>query len=345
MADSTTGDSRATVLAVWLRPLVDYLERTGYDSTAVFAHTGVDVGQVFVPGARLPLSRAAPLWGEASRITGHPFIGLEIADDAPPLQTDVAGIAMMASRNLYEAVERFARLSRIICDAVEVELKRVDDELRLEFVIQPRERQVMTREAMDPALLIPLGLLGRGMGRLDSVLELRFAREQPDDIEVTRLAAIYPVPTRFGCEHYGISLDWVASLQQNPYWNPALAQMCEEQVLRDLAALDDNNLLARTRKVVLDRLAAGTPQLGQVATLFAITERQLQRKLKAQGTSFGELLDQVRLDLALRYLQDSRMTMVDIALSLGFNDQSNFVKAFKRWQGETPGQYRGRTVG
>ena len=116
-------------------------------------------------------------------------------------------------------------------------------------------------------------------------------------------------------------------------------------MLKDLAALDDQNLIARTRKVLMDQLAGGTPQLGRVASGFNITERQLQRKLKLQGTGFGELLDQVRLDLALRYLQDGRMTMVDIALSLGFNDQSNFVKAFKRWQGETPGQYRRRSLG
>jgi AraC-like DNA-binding protein len=95
--------------------------------------------------------------------------------------------------------------------------------------------------------------------------------------------------------------------------------------------------------VLLDQLANGTPQLGVVASLLNITERQLQRKLKQQGTGFGELLDAVRLELALRYLQDSRMHMVDIALSLGFSDQSNFVKAFKRWQGETPGQYRRRS--
>ena len=118
--------------------------------------------------------------------------------------------------------------------------------------------------------------------------------------------------------------------------------MCEEQVLRELEALDESNLVARTRKILLDHLGSGTPQLKMVASLFNITERQLQRKLKEQGTTFGELLDEVRLDLALRYLQDPRMTMVDIALSLGFSDQSNFVKAFKRWRGETPGQYRRR---
>jgi AraC-like DNA-binding protein len=345
MTIATEATSSATVLAVWLRPLVDYLERTGYDSAEVFGHTGVDVGQVFVPGARLRLSDAGPLWQHAARVTGKPFIGLEIANDAPPLQADVTAIAMMASRNLYEALQRFSRLSQFVCDAVEIALRREGDELRLDFMVKPRERYVMPREAMDPALLIPLGLLGKGMMDVAGIRELRFDCENPGAAVIRHLGQLFPLPLRFGCEYYGMSVDWELSLRQNPYWNPGLAQMCEEQVLKDLAALDEKNLVARTRKLLLDQLAGGTPQLGKVASGFNITERQLQRKLREQGTGFGELLDQVRLDLALRYLQDDRMTMVDIALSLGFNDQSNFVKAFKRWQGETPGQYRSRSLG
>ena len=331
------------MLAVWLRPLVDYLERTGFDSAEVFRHTGIDVAQVFVPGARLRLRDAAPLWRQAAIVTGKPFIGLEIANDAPPLQADVTAIAMMASRNLYEALQRFARLSQIVCDAVLVSLTRDEDELRLDLLVTPEERHVMPREAMDPALLIPLGLLDKGMIKPGTIRELRFGCPYPGDEEVAHLADLIPIPTHFDCEHHGLSIDWEMSLQQNPYWNPALAQICEEQVLKELEALDDSNLVARTRKVLLDHLGTGTPQLNKVASLFNITGRQLQRKLKEQGTTFGELLDQVRLDLALRYLQDPRMTMVDIALSLGFSDQSNFVKAFKRWRGETPGQYRRRS--
>ena len=345
MSTSKSPVSRSTVLAVWLRPLVDYLERTGFNSREVFARTGVDVEQVFVPGARLPLSKAAPLWRHAAEVTGKQFIGLEIASDAPPLQADTTAIAMMASRNLYEALQRFSRLSHIICDAVEIELSRDGDELRLDFIVQPQDRDIMPREAMDPALLIPLGLLDKGMIEVHGITQLRFDCEHPGAAMARHISGIFPIPTRFGCDSYGMSIDWNHSQKQNPYWNPALAQLCEELVLKDLEALDDNNLIARTRKILLDQLAVGTPQLGKVASLFKITERQLQRKLKEQGTSFGELLDQVRLDLALRYLQDPRMTMVDISLSLGFHDQSNFVKAFKRWQGETPGQYRSSNSG
>ena len=337
--------SPSTVLAVWLRPLVDYLQRTGFDSRQVFARAGIDVEQVFLPGARLLLSDAAPLWRHAAELTGRPFIGLEIAGDAPPLQADSTAIAMMASRNLYEAMQRFSRLSHVVCDAVEVELSRIDSELRVDFIVHHEDRDIMPREAMDPALLIPLGLLGKGMINVDGINELRFDCPHPGAAAVRRIADMFPITTRFDCPHYGLSIDWEGAMRQNPYWNPALAQLCEELVLQDLEALDDSNLVARSSKIVLDQLANGTPQLATVANSFNITERQLQRKFKALDTSFAEILDQVRLDLALRYLQDTRMTMVDVSLSLGFHDQSNFVKAFKRWQGETPGQYRNRIAG
>ena len=343
MTTTTKDKTQSTVLAVWLRPLLDYLERTGYDSAAVFDRSGVDVGQVFVPGVRLPLQVAAPLWKHAAVVTGKPFIGLEIASDASPLQADVTTIAMMASRNFYEALQRFSRLSQIVTDSVRPSLTREGEALHLDFVVRPAVREQMPFEAMDPALLIPLGLLGKGMINPEAIVELRFERPSPGEATLAHLQKLFPIPMRFDCEHHGMRIRWDHTLRQNPYWNPALAQICEQQVLRELASLDDSNLVGKILKVLQDQLAQGTPQLGTVAALFNMTERQLQRRLSRQGTGFGELLDQVRLELALRYLLDPRMTMVDIALSLGFSDQSNFVKAFKRWQGETPGQFRRRS--
>jgi AraC-like DNA-binding protein len=341
------------VLAVWLRPLVDYLERTGYDSAEVFRYTGVDVGQVFVPGVRLPLKNSAPLWQRAAQVTGKPFIGLEIASDASPLHADVTTIAMMASRNLYEALQRFTRLSRIVTEAVDVVLTREGEALRLDFIVKASEQQFMPPESMDPALLIPLGLLGKGMIAPGAIVELRFARPRPEEAVLTHLTELFPIPMRFECEHHGMSFRWDMTLQQNPYWNPALAQMCEEQVLRELEALDeelealdDSNLVARTRKILLDHLGSGTPQLKMVASLFNITERQLQRKLKEQGTTFGELLDEVRLDLALRYLQDPRMGRGAPgpcpALPAGPAHDHGGHRPVPGLQGETPGQYRRR---
>ena len=275
----------------------------------------------------------------ASRRRGspvRPFIGLEIAGDAPPLQADVTAIAMMASRNLYEALQRFSRLSHILCDAVEVVLTRQANELRLDFVIHPQDRSIMPREAMDPALLIPLGLLGKGMVDAAAIIELRFDCEHPGDETVAHISRLFPIPLRFSCDNYGMVVNWDLSLRQNPYWNPALAQLCEEQVLKELQVLDDNNLIARTRKILLDQLAAGTPQLGKVAALFNITGRQLQRKLKDSRALQlrGELLDDVRLELALRYLQDARMSYGGYRPVPGFPvTRATFVKGVQALAG------------
>ena len=71
-----------------------------------------------------------------------------------------------------------------------------------------------------------------------------------------------------------------------------------------------------------------------------MTERTLQRRLKEEGSSFQELLDHTRRELARSYLADSRRALGQVADSLGFADQSNFFRACRRWFGVSPGQYR-----
>ena len=94
------------------------------------------------------------------------------------------------------------------------------------------------------------------------------------------------------------------------------------------------------KKLILDLLPEGKPGQSKVASLLNVSPRNLQRRLESNSISYSELLQQTRQDLACRYLQDRHMTLVDVSLSLGFHDQSNFVKAFKRWHGMTPGQFR-----
>jgi AraC-like DNA-binding protein len=76
------------------------------------------------------------------------------------------------------------------------------------------------------------------------------------------------------------------------------------------------------------------------ARQFAVTERNLQLKLKAEGTSYRRLLEDVRKEIALKLLQDDDASICEVALLLGFADQSAFQHAFKRWTGKTPGLFR-----
>jgi AraC-like DNA-binding protein len=82
------------------------------------------------------------------------------------------------------------------------------------------------------------------------------------------------------------------------------------------------------------------PALGEVASMVHVHERTLRRKLESEGTSFGEIVDDVRASLALEYLRTTRMTTDDIAALIGFSDAANFRRAFRRWTGKAPSDFR-----
>jgi AraC-like DNA-binding protein len=98
-----------------------------------------------------------------------------------------------------------------------------------------------------------------------------------------------------------------------------------------------------TRQVVqaiTNQLKGELPSIDAIAHILAMSVRQLQRELQAEGTSFQKLLDETRKQLALRYLKHPHTPIHDVAFMLGFSEPSAFHRAFKRWTGQTPRTYR-----
>ena len=111
-----------------------------------------------------------------------------------------------------------------------------------------------------------------------------------------------------------------------------------DQQMRALPRGDD--LLARARGLIARRLRQPPVELEWVATQLATSPRSLQRRLAASELSFSQLIEQVRRELAETYLRDAAMSLTDIAFLLGYSEQSAFQRAFKRWTGLTPAQFR-----
>jgi AraC-like DNA-binding protein len=94
------------------------------------------------------------------------------------------------------------------------------------------------------------------------------------------------------------------------------------------------------RTVITRELNGGNPSLEHVAAQLGLSERTLQRKLQELGTSHNDLVEQIRRDLAMRYLQEPDMAICEVAYLTGFSEPSSFHRAFKRWTGVTPGEFR-----
>ncbi|HEU5131049.1 MAG TPA: AraC family transcriptional regulator ligand-binding domain-containing protein, partial [Pyrinomonadaceae bacterium] len=121
----------------------------------------------------------------------------------------------------------------------------------------------------------------------------------------------------------------------------ALLDRHAEELLAKFPPRD--SLVDQVRSIITSELRGGDPSLERVADQLGLTPRTLQRKLQELGTSHNELLDHMRRQLAMRYLREREMAICEVAYLLGFSESSSFHRAFKRWTGLTPKEFRTQT--
>ncbi len=165
-------------------------------------------------------------------------------------------------------------------------------------------------------------------------------RPQPGDARAWE--TYYACPVLFGAREDSFTLARSVADQDLPTANQEFAKTFDAILISQLAALSDSDLETRCKAYLLDQLTSGEPSEEDLAKAMAMSRRTLQRKLGQLGLSYKGLLERVRYDLALRYLDDPQRTITDITFLLGFAEQSSFSRAFKRWNGEAPTTYRER---
>jgi AraC-like DNA-binding protein len=108
----------------------------------------------------------------------------------------------------------------------------------------------------------------------------------------------------------------------------------------ELARLDKSDVVTRCKAAVLEHLPSGEASAEEAARQLHMSPRTLQRKLADADTTYQQLVDDTRRDLALRYIEDPARSLTDITFALGFSQPSAFTRAFRRWTGVSPSEYR-----
>jgi len=118
----------------------------------------------------------------------------------------------------------------------------------------------------------------------------------------------------------------------------------EQLIAHRLHDMGTQSIAEQVRRHLMSRLKCGEPRREEIARALCLTDRTLQRRLHAEATSFQNLLDEVRVELAQKYLADNHHALAQVSDLLGFVDQSNFFRACKRWFGVPPGLYRSQMM-
>jgi AraC-like DNA-binding protein len=154
----------------------------------------------------------------------------------------------------------------------------------------------------------------------------------------------------FGAERDEFALDADARalpiIHSDPYLNQLLLKYCEAAIAeRAERARDVDRLRTKVENAISSLLPHGRVLTEDVARGLGMSRRTLARKLAAEGTSFNEILQDLRRDLAVRYLDDRKLHVSKIAWLLGFHEVSAFTHAFRRWTGQAPSELRTVHVG
>lgn len=328
---------RQGVAASWVRGIAELLAGEGLDAAELLAAAHIDPSSLEAPGAWVASEDVSRLWEIAAARTGNPAIALVGRHRPRPKSFDVVGYAMMSCANLHDALERLIRYLRILSDTIGIRRTEGGGEYRLDFDIHGGSRPV-PRHRIEYILVTLLDFCRWVSARPLVPKAVAIAYPRPREVR--------PYEDAFGCPvSFDTETSWVVFSIDDlslplPTSNPTLDALHERFVGEYLEHFEQGRTSHRVREVVVRRLPDGEPLRDDVARELGMSERTLQRRLEEEHTSFGELLDETRRELAEQYLHRLNLTLVQAGYLLGFSDQSSFFRACKRWFGVPPGQYR-----
>lgn len=323
-----------SILVSWVKAFGRALDAAGCDGGALLAAAGFDLNHLGGPDARCSLAKTGRLWRVALEATGDEAFGVKLASYFTHTAFHALGFGLSASSTLKEAFERVQQYAHVVSDAVGYRFYRCGAEYH--FYIEPRTE--VPTESIDALVGIYLRMCRSLIGRDFSPLSVELRRPRPavvDDFE-----RMWRAPLRFGAEHNRMRFDPASIERVLDSGNPELARLSDAVSARYLARLERYNMEARVRTVLTQRLQHGEPTEEEVAEILNVSARTLQRKLSGRGTTFRRIVDQVRRAQALAHFSATQMSVSEITHLLGFSCSSSFTRAFKRWTGLSPSEWR-----
>jgi AraC-like DNA-binding protein len=310
----------------------------GLEVEALLAAVGIDPACLGDPDARLPIEKEEALWTEMARLADDPFFGLHAQRSIPPGTIDVLDYAVRSSPTLRDAFKSLVRYNRLVHDAAEFELAESGAEARLtqRFRGDPRGASWQVADySLGGLLTVCRELVGDDWAPLAVTL----SHAAPPD--PTPYREFFGVMPRFDGDVNELVVPRTLLDRPIAGADPLLHDVLRRHADALLARLPrSEDLVGEVRNLLARDLARGEPRIEAIARKLGVNVRTLQRRLAENGSSFQDVLDELRHDLALRLLDERRVAVAEVAYLLGYSEPSAFHRAFKRWTGTTPDRHR-----
>ena len=313
--------------------------RYGLDTEQLFAEVGIDLKAVARGDQRIEFEAVDAFWALAVKVTNNPCLGLEVVDDLNPALYKSAGVALLCSTSLRDFFLRFERFYAVF-STLETAAFEVSSRVATFSDLAHVPYSETTRGCHADAFAAFTVKLIRLIYRPDySPLRVSLAWTPPEESQ-SRYPEWFGCPVDFGSDDGVIVIDLDDLDVELPGANPEVAMQNDKLALAVLEKMNQLELPEQVYARLIEFLPSGNCSRERVAFSLHMSESAFQKKLKSAGTSYQELLDGTRAELAKHHLTDPEISVDEVAYLLGFSDCSNFTRAFKRWLGMSPRDYR-----
>ncbi len=325
--------------AVYAKKLADDLIEQGYCEHQIFHGTGLsaEMLQPDQPVARFDM--IASFFERAAELTDDDILGFARGQKREIRRSGLISFVGVSSPSVMSFIRNVAHYRRVFTDAVEVDCDMLEDDgvLKWHFNVPA---SIIHRQYLEFFASGLLHAMRQAANRkfCPELVTFRHAR----NANIAEFTRYFGCEVRFGaCENsYKFKVDDLALplMTADDELYKILKNCCEHAL--QVKSRNIPSLIVEVERAISDRLTRGEATQENVARALGMSPRTLSRRLAEEGMTFFKALDGLRKALALNYLRHSNLMLAEITFLLGYSGLSSFNDAFKRWTGQTPGQYR-----
>lgn len=320
----------------WVKTVLAAAQRQGVDAGRLLATAGLP--DEALARERWPIDDITRLWRATESCTGDPAFGLKAGAGVSLANMDMVGYAMQSAATLRKAITVVQKYQSLISDGGRFQL--LPGEHASWLIYHPRQGKLPFSPYQIEAVLAAVVTIARWVtGQTLRPLRVQFSQARLASNREYR--EIFACPVEFDQAFSGFLADNDILDAPLPQADPGLARVHEQRNAARLTELSlDPMSIDQLQQWLRTRMEARVPRRAEAARALGVSERTLARRLGEQGRTFQGLVDDIRREMALQAVSDPGRSLADITQSLGFADRSTFYRAFFRWTGMTPGEWR-----
>lgn len=323
-------------MASYAMAFISVLEKRGIDPTIIFDKANVHFHHSSDPLKRYSETEIKRLFDATSKALNDPYIGLTVGELMQPGNLHALGFGLIASTSLRDFFERIQKFFCIATQAANFSYSEEEGQCVLYAENINSEVSYHAEDAWAAMMLKYVRFLFQKDIKVNKI-EFHHAcssrKKEP-------YLNYFSCPVDFGYPRVSIYFDRNLLDQKLSGSNAEMASYNDQISMQFVEKLEKNNIINQVSKAIIDMLITDTPTREKIAKVLNLSDQNLKLKLADKGTSFQAVFEEIRQKLSMIYIEQSSLNISQMAYMLGFSDSSNFTRAFKRWTGLSPRDYR-----